>query len=540
MSAPAYDAIIIGAGHNGLTCAAYLGRAGLKVKVIEARRVIGGAAVTEEFHPGFRNSSCSYVVSLLHPAVQRDLQLARHGLTIVPLRQDMSIVLAGPRLLEVGHDKSALARRLDELAPGDGASYCEFESRLTEVADVLRKLALETPPNLAGGMRDLLSALLQGAALRHLRPPSRELLANLLTMSVGDLLDQWFAGDASKALFGYIGSVGNFQSPYAPGSAYVLLHHVLGEATGVKGQWGHAKGGMGAISEAIAGAARAHGVDIETGCPVVQVSTRDGYADGVVLEDGRQIASRIVVSNTHPRLLFDRLLDPGALPAEFRREMRGYRSASGSFRMNVALSELPSFVARPGTHQMRHHEGTILLAPSLDYIERAYCDARTLGFSRRPVVEMWISSTLDDTLAPPGKHVASLFCQHFNPLLADGASWDDRRAAAAEAIIDTVGEAAPNFRAAILGQRLLSPLDLEREFHLVGGDIFHGALHLDQIWSLRPAPGYADYRTPIERLYLCGAGAHPGGGVSGLPGRNAAREVLRDVRRNRRWRTTGR
>jgi phytoene dehydrogenase-like protein len=530
-----FDAIIIGGGHNGLACAAYLGRAGYKVKVLEARHVIGGAAVTEEFHPGFRNSSCSYVVSMLHPQIQRDLELARHGLKIIQLKQDITVPTEDGNYLtigeDVGEDTDGLFKQLEALAPGDGAAYVEFEHLLTEVADVLRGVALKTPPNLVGGWKSLLDLASQGAAARHLSKSARCFFAELMTSSVGHLLDKWFKGDAIKGELGYHGSVGNFQSPYTPGTAYVLLHHVFGEATGVKGAWGHAIGGMGAISDAIAADAVEHGASIECNARVAEVLTQNGKASGVKLTDGRELTAKVVISNAHPRILFDKLVDPALLPATFKREISGYRSGSGTLRMNVALSELPDFTCLPGTRLQLHHQGSILICPSLAYLQTAYDQAYTDGYSKRPAIEMWISSSMDDSLAPAGKHVASLFCQHFNPNLPNGKNWDIERDAAAARVIATMTEFAPNFKASILGLRILSPLDLEREFNLVSGDIFHGSLHLDQMYSLRPVAGYADYRTPVAGLYICGSGTHPGGGVSGIPGRNAAKEIIKDLKR---------
>ena len=526
-----FDAIIIGGGHNGLACAAYLGRAGYKVKVLEARHVIGGAAVTEEFHPGFRNSSCSYVVSMLHPTIQADLELARHGLKIIQLKQDITAPTENGGYLTIGEDTSLFIKQLEAFAAGDGAAYVEFEHLLTEVADVLRGVALKTPPNLVGGWKALLNVASQGLEARHLSKPARSFFADLMTSSVGHLLDKWFKGDAIKGELGYHGSVGNFQSPYTPGTAYVLLHHVFGEATGVKGAWGHAIGGMGAISDAIASDAVEHGANIECNARVAEVLTKGKCAIGVKLTDGRSIMAKVVISNAHPRILFDKLLDPALLPATFKREIAGYRSGSGTLRMNVALSELPDFTCLPGKNLQLHHQGSILICPSLKYLQTAYDEAYQTGFSQRPAIEMWISSSMDDSLAPAGKHVASLFCQHFNPNLPNGKSWDDERDVAAARVIATVTEFAPNFKASILGQRILSPLDLEREFNLVGGDIFHGSLHLDQMYSMRPVAGYADYRTPIAGLYMCGSGTHPGGGVSGIPGRNAAKEIIKDLKK---------
>jgi phytoene dehydrogenase-like protein len=521
------DAIIIGGGHNGLTCAAYLAGAGKRVRVFEARPVVGGAAVTEEFAPGFRNSSCSYVLSMMHPSIQRDLELARHGLSFRRLEHDFTVPMEDGRVLALPGRVDTDVARLDALHGGDGQAYVEFERLLGEIADVIREAALQTPPNLCGGLLDLLRLARQVAGVRHLSLAARSLFAKLLTSSAGAVLDQWFGGDAIKGVLAYHGCVGNFQSPYAPGTAYVLLHHVFGEATGVKGAWAHVRGGMGAVSAAIAASARARGAEIEVAAPVARVLVEAGRARGVELADGRQFEAQCVVSAVHPKILFERLLDSGSLPTTFRRDIKGYRSGSATLRMNVALDEVPQFPALPGPGVQPHHRGSIVFCPSIAYLEQAWLDARTTGLSRHPVIEMWIASTVDDTLAPPGKHVASLFCQHFNPRLPDGRSWDELREAAADRVIATVTRFAPNFAAAVIARKTWTPLDLERDFHLVDGDIFHGALHLDQMYSLRPAAGYADYGTPLAGLFMCASGTHPGGGVSGMPGRNASREILR-------------
>ncbi len=525
-----YDAIIVGGGHNGLTCAAYLARAGKSVKVLEARGVVGGAAVTEEFHPGFRNSSCSYMVSMLHPKIQKDLELARHGLRIVSLKQELTIPQEDGGYLMIGPDKEALVHQLDALAPGDGEAYERFEHLLTEVADVVRGLSLKTPPKVKGGWKDLLATALHGAPMRRLSPDARVFFAQLMTMSVGDMLDRWFQGQAVRGAFGFLGSVGNFQSPYTPGTAYDLLHHVFGEATGVKGAWGHVIGGMGAISDAICSDAVEHGADVETSAPVTRIVMENGRAAGVEMQDGRRFKARVVASSAHPKILYERLLQGVSVPAELTRDISGYRSGSGTLRINVALSELPDLKCLPGLDMQTHHQGSILISPSLAYLQRAHDDARAYGYSHRPAIEMWISSTLDSTLAPAGKHVASLFCQHFSPKLPDGRSWDDVKEEAADRVVATLTEFAPNFAKSIVARRVLSPLDLEREYNLISGDIFHGALHLDQLYSMRPSPEAPGYRTPAAGVYMCGSGVHPGGGVSGIPGHNASREILKDMK----------
>ncbi len=527
---PSYDALIIGGGHNGLTCACYLAAAGLKVRVLERRHIVGGAAVTEEFHPGFRNSVASYTVSLLNPKVIRDLRLAEHGLRIVERPYSNFLPLEDGNHLRVGGGLKATQREVARFSPRDASRLPAYYETIERVASVLRDIVLETPPNVGGGWHDMLAALRVGNRMRGLDMAARRDLLDLFTKSAGEMLDWWFESVPIKAAFGFDAVVGNFASPYTPGSAYVLLHHCFGEVNGKRGIWGHAIGGMGAITQAMATEARARGVEISTSSVVSQVLTRDGRATGVVLKDGTEIEARLIASNVNPKLLFLDLLQADALDDDFRARIERWKCASGTFRMNVALSQLPDFIARPGTHAQPHHGSGIVMAPSLDYMDRAYDDARRHGWSRAPIVEMLIPSTVDDTLAPEGMHVASLFCQQFNPELPDGRSWDDAREEAADLVIETVDRYAPNFKNSVVARQILSPLDLERTFGLVGGDIFHGALSLDQLYSARPVLGHANYRAPVKGLYLCGSGSHPGGGVTGAPGHNAAREILKDWR----------
>ena len=527
------DVVIVGAGHNGLTCAAYLAAAGLKVTVLERRDVVGGAAVTEEFHPGFRNSVASYTVSLLNPKVIRDLELARHGLRIVDRLMSNFLPLDGDYLaVGPGRTKSEVAR----FSSRDAEQLDAYGERLEAVAELLRALVLQTPPNLSeGGFGNAIPEFLKlagvGRRLARLDVTAKRDLLALVAQSAGDWLDGWFESDPIKAVLGFDSVVGNYASPYTPGSAYVLLHHVFGEVNGRKGAWGHALGGMGAITQAMAACCRERGVEIRTGCAVTQVVTERGRAAGVDTEGGERISARVVVSNLHPQHLFGRLVDLAAQPADFADRVRRYRSGSGTFRMNLALSALPRFACLPEPGD--HLTAGIIIAPSLAYMDRAYMDARRCGWSREPIVEMLIPSTLDDSLAPPGQHVASLFCQHVAPELPDGRSWDDHREEVADLMIAAVDRRAPGFAASVIGRQVFSPLDLERTFGLVAGDIMHGRLTLDQLFSARPVLGFGDYRTPIRGLYQCGAGTHPGGGVTGAPGHNAAREVLRD-RRSRR------
>ena len=529
----ANDVLIVGGGHNGLTCACYLAATGLKVRVFERRAVVGGAAVTEEFHPGFRNSTASYTVSLLNPRVIRDLRLAEHGLRIIERPMANFLPLSDEDYLKVGATLEDTQAEVARFSAADAARLPDYYAMLARVADVLRELALETPPNVGGGVGDFFAAIKAVRRFRKLDMAVRRDVLDLFTKSAGDVLDAWFESAPIKAAFGFDAIVGNYASPYAPGTAYVLLHHAFGQVNGKRGQWGHAVGGMGAITQAMAAEARARGVQIDTNTEVASVCIDARGAQGIQLRDGRVIEARCVVANVSPKLLYLSLIDARALDTEFLRRIRASKYASASFRINVALSELPDFTCLPGKQNAVHHQSGMIMAPSLRYMEQAYFDARTYGCSRAPVVEMLIPSTVDDSLAPRGRHVASLFCQHFSPDLPDGLVWDGIREDAADHVIDTVTRYAPNFKDSIIARRILSPLDMEREFGLVGGDIFHGALTLDQLWSARPVLGYGDYRTPLNRLYLCGAGAHPGGGVTGLPGRNAAREIIRDFRRGR-------
>ena len=531
-----FDAVVIGGGHNGLVCAAYLAARGLAVCVLERRAVVGGAAVTEEFHPGFRNSTASYTVSLLHPKVIRDLRLAEHGLRIVLRPVSNFLPLPDGRHLVVGGGLAATQSEVAKFSCRDADALPAYYAMLDRVAGVLRDLLLATPPNVGSGLPALLDAWKVAKRFRRLDLAGRRDVLDLFTKSAGDVLDRWFESAPIKAAFGFDAVVGNFASPYTPGSAYVLLHHVFGEVNGQRGQWGHAIGGMGAITQAMAKECAARGVVVRTEAPVARVHVDGGRAAGVVLESGEIVAARRVVANVTPKLLFEQLVAPEHLPDDFRARIAGYRCGSGTFRMNVALAELPDFAALPGRTARPHHGSGIIVAPSLDYMERAYFDAKTRGWSAQPIVELLIPSVVDDSLAPPGAHVASLFCQHVHPELpkvAAGRTWDDARDEVADLMIDTVNRVAPNFRASVLARRALTPLDLERDFGLTGGDIFHGRLTLDQLFAARPVLGHANYRMPVRGLYLCGSGAHPGGGVTGIPGHNAAREILRDARRRR-------
>jgi len=525
------DAIVIGAGHNGLTCAFYLARKGLKVTILEASDKVGGAAVTDEFLPGFRNSAASYTVSLLQPKVIRDLELERHGLKVVLRKRDNFLPGDGDYLLA---GRGGLTRKeIARLNPADAQGYDRYIAELETVVRLLKKWLLRAPPNVGRKVSAIPKLLRLGRDIAGLSVSETRTVYDFAVKSAGDVLDRHFAGDLAKALFGFDGVVGNFASPYDNGTAYVLLHHLFGEAAGVEGAWGHAIGGMGSITQAMARACREKGVDIVLNTPVEEIIVERGRVAGVVA-GGKATRTNIVAAGVNPKLLFDRLVPEGAVEPDVASRMHAWRCESATFRMNLALSELPKFTVLPKKGD--HLTAGIIIGPSLGYMDRAYVDARVNGWSTQPVIEMLIPSTLDSGLAPRGKHVASLFCQHFRYDLGPGRSWDKERDEAADAIIATVDAHAPGFAKSVLGRQIHSPLDLERRFGLVGGDIFHGKMSLDQLFSARPMIGAAGYRMPLEGLYLCGSGAHPGGGVTGAPGHNAAKAILVDRRPWRRRR----
>ena len=516
------DVVMIGAGHNGLVCAFYLASKGLKVTMLERRHVVGGAAVTEDFHPGFRNSTASYTVSLLNPKIINDMRLYEHGLKVVLRKIDNFLPTHAGDYLLAGRD-GLTRREIARYSAEDADAYDDYSRALESVITILRQWLLRAPPNAGGGIADILALMKLGNSVRTLPLEEQRNLLDFFTKSAADILNRSFRTEIVKALFGFDAVVGNYASPETPGSAYVLLHHLFGEAAGVAGAWGHAIGGMGAITKAMAKAAREKGVEILLGAPVDEIIVERGKAAGVTA-GGKTYRARQVVANVHPKLLFDRLIPKGAVDPAIDRRMSGWASESATFRMNVALSELPHFTSLPDAGD--HLTAGIIMAPSLGHMDRAFVDAKRNGWSREPIIEMLIPSTLDDSLAPSGQHVASLFCQHF-PFEVPG-GWDSNREQAADHIIDAVDRYAPGFKASVLGRLSLAPSDLEARFGLVGGDIFHGKMGLDQLFSARPMLGHADYRMPLRALYLCGSGAHPGGGVTGAPGHNAARAVLAD------------
>jgi len=523
-----YDVIVIGAGHNGLTHAAYLAKAGKKVLVLERRHLIGGATVTEEIYPGFKYSVCSYVVSLLRPEVIRELELARHGLEVIPLDCTFTPLPDGNYLARWS-DHAQTRRELMRHSPTDAEAYDQFGKLMHQMAMAVKPLLSMVPPNPTSlNPRELFKLLSLGRHFRKLGTHLLYDLTKLMTMSSADYLNEWFETEALKATMSASGIIGTFLGPRSPGTAYVLLHHYMGEIDAVFRSWGWARGGMGSVSGALARAAESHGAEIRTGAGVAQLLVKNGRASGVALESGEEIQSQIVTSAVDPKRTFLKLVDPVHLEPEFVRQVGQIRMRGSSGKVNLALDALPNFTSFPG--EGPHLRGAISISPSIDYLERAYDDAKYGNFSRRPYLDIVIPSTIDPTMAPPGKHVMSIFVQYAPYHLKEG-SWPERREEFGDTVIATLSEYAPNLKNLILHRQVLTPWDLEREFGLTEGNIFHGELALDQLFFMRPVRGWAQYRTPINNLYLCAAGTHPGGGVMGASGRLAAMEILKDWRK---------
>jgi phytoene dehydrogenase-like protein len=519
-----YDAIVIGGGHNGLVHAAYLARAGRRVLVLERRHVLGGAAVTEEVFPGFHFSVCSYVVSLLRPEIIRELDLPRHGLEILPLDGTFTPMPSGDYLWRV-NDHAKTRREIARHSRVDAEAYDEYALAMVEMARFVKPILDMTPPDpWSMHPRDLARLLFLGRRFRSLPPEDRYNQVQLLTMSAVDFLDQWFETDVLKATMSASGIIGTFLGIRSPGTAYVLLHHYMGEIDGAFRSWGLARGGTGAISNAIASAAREAGVEIRTEAPIARILVRDGRARGVILDSGDEIAADLVASSVDPRRTFLGMVGEEHLPAEFVEGVKRYRFRGSSGKVNLALDGLPDFTCLPGPGP--HLRGAISISPSIDYMERAYDDAKYGRFSRRPYIDIVVPSLTDPSVAPPGKHVMSCFVQYAPYSLAEG-TWDEARERFGDTVVDTVAEHAPNLKNLILHRQVVTPLDLERTWGLSEGNIFQGELSLEQLFFLRPVPGWAKYRTPIEGLVMCGSATHPGGGIMGAPGRNAAMAVLR-------------
>jgi phytoene dehydrogenase-like protein len=518
-----YDAIVIGGGHNGLTSAAYLARAGWSVLVLERRHVLGGAAVTEEVFPGFRFSVCSYVVSLLRPEIIRELSLPRHGLEILPLDGTFT-PLDGDYLWRV-NDHGRTMRELRRFSASDAEAYEEYGQLMVDMARFIKPVLSIVPPD-PGKVNplDWLGVAGLAARFRELSEDHQATFVQLMTMSAADFLDQWFETDPLKATMSASGIIGTYLGIRSPGTAYVLLHHYMGEIDGAFRAWGIPRGGTGGVSEAIASAARAEGAEIRTEAPVTRILVTDGRASGVALESGEEIRARAVLSSVDVWRTFFGLVEASELDPEFRAELRRYKFRGSSGKVNLALDALPDFSCLPGPGE--HLRGAISFSPSVDYMERAYDDAKYGRFSRGPYIDMIIPTLVDPSMAPPGKHVMSCFVQYAPYHLAEG-NWDQQREAFGDAVIDAIAQRAPNIRDIILHRQILTPLDLERTFGLSEGNIFQGELSLEQLFFNRPVPGWARYRTPIRDLWLNGSATHPGGGLMGAPGRIAALEVLR-------------
>ena len=515
--------IIIGGGHNGLVAACYLAKAGHSIEIVEARNVVGGAAVTEEFHPGFRNSTASYTVSLLHPKVIEDLNLFQHGLKIVERPVSNFLPLPDGRHLTLHPSIEATQSSLRQFSTRDAEALERYYADLEEIVPVVRWVMTQTPPRAeSGGLGDIVKAIQLSNQFRKLSTTAKTRLLKLFSLSAAEFLDEYFESREIRAVFGFDAVVGHFDSPYSAGSAYVLLHHVVGGVNGKSGTWGHALGGMGAITQAMAQEAKALGVTIRLDSPVQSVSVNESRASGIALSSGEQLLSDFVVANVNPQLLFTRLISQDHLTDDISHHFTHYKNKSGTFRINVALDQLPKFSCEPTSEAL---SGGIIMAPDLNYMDQAYQTAKKLGFSTKPIVEMLIPSLFDDSLAPSGQHVASLFCQHFDPELRS--DWEQLKPDAIEAIFSVIERFAPGFKASVLAVQAHSPWDLEQKFGLTGGDIFHGRLSLEQLFSARPMVGMGQYQTHIDGLFLCGSGTHPGGGVSGIPGMNASREIIR-------------
>ncbi|HEY6306140.1 MAG TPA: NAD(P)/FAD-dependent oxidoreductase [Candidatus Angelobacter sp.] len=527
-SKPKYDVIVIGGGHNGLTHAAYLARAGKKVLVLERRHVLGGAAVTEEVFPGFKFSVCSYVVSLLRPEIIRDLDLPRHGLEILPLDGTFTPMPNGDYLWRV-NDHGKTRREIARHSKLDAEAYEEFGKAMQAMCRFVKPILGMVPPDPSTlNPRELMKLLFLGRRFQGLSSEDKYNQVQLMTMSAVDFLDQWFETDVLKATMSASGIIGTFLGVRSPGTAYVLLHHYMGEIDGAFRSWGFSRGGTGAISNAIAEAAREAGAEIRTQAAVARIIVKNNRAQGVVLGNGDEIRADVVSSGVDPRLTFIKFIEDGLLPAEFLEDVQRYKFRGSSGKVNIALDGLPDFKCLPGPGA--HLRGAISISPSVEYMERAYDDAKYGNFSRRPYIDMVIPSLTDPSVAPPGKHVMSCFVQYAPYKLRPGLNWDELRETFGNNVIDTIAEYAPNLKNIILNKQVLTPLDLEREFGLSEGNIFQGELSLEQLFFLRPVPGYAQFRTPIKNLYMCGSATHPGGGIMGAPGRLAALEILKDVK----------
>ncbi|MBL8221185.1 MAG: NAD(P)/FAD-dependent oxidoreductase [Bryobacterales bacterium] len=522
-----YDAIIIGGGHNGLVTAAYLARAGRKVVVLERRELVGGCAVTEEIWPGYRVSTASYLTSLLQEKVIRDLELERFGYKVDAKDPAFFSPFPDGRYMFMWQDANKTLQEIAKFSKKDAERYPAYEEHLEKLAAVVESLLLVTPPEFPPqGLGDYAEWLKLSGRMRGLGRKELVGLVKIFTQSAADMLDDWFESEALKVTLATDGVIGANGGPRSAGTAYILMHHCMGGVAGKRGLWGFVRGGMGAVSESIAASARSKGAEIRCNAHVRQLLVRDGRVTGVVLDNGEEVSAPVVASNLDPIITFLKLTEERHLPGDFVQQMRRYRSEGTSCKVNLALSGLPDFTMLPGTPGPQHR-ATMHICPNLDYVEHAWDDAKYGRPSEKPLLEMTVPTLYDPSLAPPGKHIMGIFLQYAPYTLKNGLTWDDLRDSFADRVFDIIAEYAPNFRDLVEHRQVLTPLDLERRFHITGGNIFHGEMSLDQMFVMRPLAGWARYKTPIKGLYLCGSGAHPGGGVMGAPGHNAAREILR-------------
>jgi phytoene dehydrogenase-like protein len=520
-----HDVIIIGAGHNGLVAAAYLARAGKKVLVLERREMVGGCAVTEEIWPGYRVSTGAYLTSLMQERIVRELELEKHGYRVDA--KDPAFFSAFPdgRHFFMWQDRAKTLAEIAKFSKHDADVYPAYEDQIERLSQVVEQLLLTTPPHFPPAAMDLVDYLRLMGKMRGLSARDIVALVKIFTQSASDFLEEWFESEQVKVTLATDGVIGANGGPRSPGTAYILLHHCMGGVAGHRGLWGFVRGGMGAVSEAIAAAGRAKGVEIRTGVGVAKVQVRDGRARGVVLTNGEEIDAPLIASNLDPKVTFLKLLDANELDADFVRAIRAFRIEGTSCKINLALNGLPDFRAFPGVPGPQH-KATMHICPNIEYVERAWDDAKYGRPSERPLLELTIPTMYDPSLAPPGKHIMGIFLQYAPYTLREG-TWDELREPFGERVIALIEEYAPNIRQIIEQRQVLTPLDLERRFGITGGNIFHGEMSLDQMFVMRPVAGWARYRTPVKGLFLCGSGAHPGGGVMGAPGYNCAREMLR-------------